>query len=158
MKVIQKKIILIKIWWENKKISKQNLRSYIREELKSFDKVFLNKLQDNIEFPLDSSGNPILSMKEIIKYGIGFINFFGAFGIGMYFGDTSKPATSGFIFIFGVLGFFFFILSMWIYNCITNQNLVNQLKVILPSLVREELESRNSKRKIKRPHRYKNIV
>lgn len=153
-----KKIMPIKIWWDNKKLSKQNLRSYIREELKSFDKVFLNKLQDNIEFPLNSLGNPIVSMTEIIKYGIGFINFFGAFGIGMYFGDTSKPATSGFIFSLGVLGFFLFIISMWIYNCITNQNLVNQLKVILPSLVSEELELRNSKRKIKRPHRYKNIV
>lgn len=154
----KKKIWPIIIWWENKKLSKQDLRSYIREELKSFDKIFLNKLKDNIEFPLNPSGNPIVSIKEIIKYGIGFINFFGAFGIGMYFGDTSKPATSGFIFSLGVLGFLFFIISIWIYNCITNQNLVNQLKVILPSLVSEELELRNSKRKIKRPHRYKNIV
>lgn len=154
----KKKIWPIIIWWENKKLSKQDLRSYIREELKSFDKIFLNKLQDNIEFPLTPSGNPIVRMKEIIKYGIGFINFFGAFGIGMYFGDTSKPATSGFIFSLGVLGFLFFIISIWIYNFITNQNLVNQLKVILPSLVSDELELRNSKRKIKRPHRYKNIV
>lgn len=159
------------IWKENNNVIVADKISKLKEELQSLDDDFLKKIYFYHLYPYDLGGNSEARTDDLFEKIPKFVGFLLPFVIGYFFNDFKKLEN--------ILSFVQISVCMWligltivhVWNQITRKSLLNQLKVILPLLINEELENRKNeelenqkneelenlktKRKYKRPHRYK---
>ena len=155
----------LEIWKENRNIIVADKISKLKEELQSLDDDFLKKIYFYHLYPYDSGRNLEARTDDLFEKVPKFVGFLLPFVIGYFFNDFKKLEN--------ILSFVQISVCMWLiglaivhfWNQITRKSLFNQLKVILPllineelgnrTLIKEKLENLKSKRKYKRPHRYK---
>jgi len=106
-------------------------------------------------YPYDFGGNTEIQMNYLIERIPKVAGFLIPILLGYFF--------NGFQTLHDILIIILLCMFVWLiefvlvvlWNWITRKNLLEQIKVFLPLLIQEELENRKSKRKYKRPHRYK---
>lgn len=143
------------IWKENRNVIVADNINYIKKEISTLDDSFLKKMYFYLLYPYDFGGNPNIEIDYLIRKATIFLGFLFPIVLNQLFNgfqDTKDLAVISLICLFVYLNWML-LANFW--NWITCKNLMNQIKVILPLLINEELESRKSKRKYKRPHRYK---
>lgn len=151
----KKSMSTFKIWKENIQLSKSNQSKFIQEELRTLNSVFLKELDSFLRFPQNPRETPLLSISFIGSSFEYYFSLLFPFMIGFIFGDASDQNSLSFIIYFSAVLFIIFIMIKAISNWIGNINLINQLEIILPNLLHEELENRRNLKRVRRPHRYK---
>lgn len=144
-----------KIWRENRNIIVADKISDLKKELQSLDVNFLKKMYLYLLYPYDFGGNTELQINYLIERIPKVAGFLIPILLGYFF--------NGFQTLHDILIIILLCMFVWLiefvlvvlWNWITRKNLLEQIKVFLPLLIQEELENRKSKRKYKRPHRYK---
>lgn len=144
-----------KIWRENRNIIVADKISDLKKELQSLDVNFLKKMYLYLLYPYDFGGNTEIQMNYLIERIPKVAGFLIPILLGYFF--------NGFQTLHDILIIILLCMFVWLiefvlvvlWNWITRKNLLEQIKVFLPLLIQEELENRKSKRKYKRPHRYK---
>lgn len=160
-----------KIWRENSKIIVADKIGNLKKELQSLDDDFLKKIYYYHLYPYDFGGNSEARTDDLFEKIPKFVGFLLPIVLGYLFNDFKNFKD-----ILLIIQLSAFVWLIWLgldyfWKSITRQNLLNQLKVILPLLINEELENRKNeeleirkkeelenlktKRKYKRPHRYK---
>lgn len=169
----------LKIWRKNSKIIVADKISILKNEIQSLDDDFLKKIYFYHLYPYDSGGNSEARTDDLFEKIPKIVGFLLPIVLGYLFDDFKDFKD-----ILLIIQLSAFVWLLWFglryfWNWITSQNLLDQLKVILPLLINEELENRKnkelenqknkelenrvneelenlkSKRKYKRPHRYK---
>lgn len=144
-----------KIWRENRNIIVADKNSELKKELQSLDDDFLKKMHLYLLYPYDFGGNSNIETDYLIKKGTIFFGFLFPIVLNYFFNGFQNIIDLAVIGLICLFVYIFWMLLANLWNWITRKNLIDQLKVILPFLINEELEKRKSKRKYKRPHRYK---
>lgn len=144
-----------KIWKENNNVIVADKISKLKEELQSLDDNFLKKIYFYHLYPYDFGGNPNIEMKYLIKKGTIFLGFLSPIFLNHFFNGFQNIKDITIIALICLFAYLSWMLLTIFFNWLYCKNLLDQLKVILPLLINEELENRKSKRKYKRPHRYK---
>jgi len=152
-----------KIWRENSKIIVADKIGNLKKELQSLDDDFLKKIYLYHLYPYDFGGNSEARTDDLFEKIPKFVGFLLPIVLGYLFDDFKNFKD-----ILLIIQLSAFVWLLWFgldyfWKSITRQNLLDQLKVILPLLINEELENRKkeeleilkTKRKYKRPHRYK---
>ena len=152
-----------KIWRENSKIIVADKIGNLKKELQSLDDDFLKKIYLYHLYPYDFGGNSEARTDDLFEKIPKFVGFLLPIVLGYLFNDFKNFKD-----ILLIIQLSAFVWLLWFgldyfWKSITRQNLLDQLKVILPLLINEELENRKkeeleilkTKRKYKRPHRYK---
>lgn len=143
------------IWRENKNVIVADKISVLKKEIQSLNDDFLKKMYFYFLYPYDFGGISKMQMGDLFEKIQIVVVFLLPIVVGYLFNNFQnlqdiisliQKATI-------VLGVWFAFEYFW--NWITRKSLLDQLKVILPFLINEELENRKTKRKYKRPHRYK---
>lgn len=163
------------IWRENKNVIVADKISVLKNEIQSLNDDFLKKMYLYHLYPYDFGGISKMQMGDLFEKILIVGAFLLPFIVGYLFNnfqnlqDIISLIQNSTI----VLGVWFAFEYFW--NWITRKSLLDQLKVILPFLINEELENRKlmheglenrkliheelenlkSKRKYKRPHKYK---
>ncbi|MDO4873229.1 MAG: hypothetical protein Q3964_03930 [Carnobacterium sp.] len=144
-----------KIWRENKNVIVADKISVLKKEIQSLNDDFLKKMYFYFLYPHDFGGISKMRMADLFEKIPKFVGFLLPFVIGYFFNDFKKLEN---ILLFVQISVCMWLIGLAIvhfWNQITRKSLFNQLKVILPLLINEELENRKNNRKYKRPHRYK---
>lgn len=94
-------------------------------------------------------------MDYLIEKGIKLIGFICPIVLGFVFNGFQTLENVLIIILLCICVYPVWMGLVYLWNWISRKNLLEQIKVILPLLINEELENRRSKRKYKRPHRYK---
>ena len=94
-------------------------------------------------------------MDYLIEKGIKLIGFICPIVLGFVFNGFQTLENVLFNILLCICVYPVWMSLVYLWNWISRKNLLEQIKVILPLLINEELENRKSKRKYKRPHRYK---
>lgn len=145
----------LEIWKENRNIIVADKISYIKKEISVLDDNFLKKINLYYLYPHDFGGNPNIEMKDLIKKGTIFFGFLSPIVLNHFFNGFQNIKDITIIALICLFAYLSWMLLTIFFNRLYCKNLLDQLKVILPFLINEELENRKSKRKYKRPHRYK---
>lgn len=151
------------IWKENGKIIVANKISDLKNELQSLDDDFLKKMYLYHLYPYDVEGDSEMQMGDLFEKILKISGFLLPFVVGYLFNNFQNFQDIKSLIRISAIVLVFWFAFAYIWNRITRKNLLNQLKAILPLLINEELENRKneefenrkSKRKYKRPHRYK---
>lgn len=144
-----------KIWRENRNIIVADNISNLKKELQSLDDDFLKKMHLYLLYPYDFGGNSNIETDYLIKKGTIFLGFLFPIVLNYFFNGFQNIIDLAIIGLICIFVYIFWMLLVNLWNWISRKNLLNQIKVILPLLINDELENRKSKRKYKRPHRYK---
>lgn len=145
----------LEIWKENRNIIVANKISYIKKEISVLDDNFLKKINLYYLYPHDFGGNPNIEMKYLIKKGTIFLGVLSPIFLNHFFNGFQNIKDIIIIALICLFAYLSWMLLTIFLNWLSCKNLLEQIKVILPLLINEELEKRKSKRKYKRPHRYK---
>lgn len=144
-----------KIWKENRNIIVADKISVLKKEIHALDDDFLKKMYFYFLYPYDFGGNSEIRMDYLIEKGIKLIGFICPIVLGFVFNGFQTLENVLFIILLCICVYPVWMGLVYLWNWISRKNLLEQIKVILPLLINEELENRKSKRKYKRPHRYK---
>lgn len=144
-----------KIWRENRSVIVADKIGDIKGELNSLSDDFLKKINLYFLYPYDVGGNSEIQMDYLIEKGKKFVGFLCPIVLGFIFNGFQNLENVLFIILLCLCLYPVWVGLISLRNRITRKNLEEQIKVILPLLIQEELENRRSKRKYKRPHRYK---
>lgn len=144
-----------KIWKENRNIIVADRISVLKKEIHDLDDDFLKKMYFYFLYPYDFGGNSEIRMDYLIEKGIKLIGFICPIVLGFVFNGFQTLENVLFIILLCICVYPVWMGLVYLWNWISRKNLLEQIKVILPLLINEELENRKSKRKYKRPHRYK---
>ena len=144
-----------KIWRENRNIIVANKISDLKKELQSLDDDFLKKMYLYLLYPYDFGGNSEFQMDYLIEKIPKVVGFLTPIILGYLFNDFQNLQDILIIIQLSIFVWLIWFVLVYLWNWITRKNLLEQIKVFLPLLINEELENRKSKRKYKRPHKYK---
>ena len=143
------------IWKENGNVIVVDKIGYIKKEISALDDAFLKKIYLYFLYPYDFGGNSNIETDYLIKKGTIFLGFLFPIVLNYFFNGFQNIIDLAIIGLICLFVYIFWMLLVNLWNWISRKNLLNQIKVIFPLLINEELENRKSKRKYKRPHRYK---
>lgn len=144
-----------KIWRENRNIIVADKISELKKELQSLDDDFLKKMHLYLLYPYDFGGNSVIQMDYLIEKVPKVVGFLSPIVLGYLFNGFQTLQDILFIIQLSIFVWLIWFVLVYLWNWISRKNLLDQIKVFLPLLINEELENRKSKRKYKRPHRYK---
>lgn len=144
-----------KIWRENRNIIVADKISELKKELQSLDDDFLKKMHLYLLYPYDFGGNSAIQMDYLIEKVPKVVGFISPIVLGYLFNGFQTLQDILFIIQLSIFVWLIWFVLVYLWNWISRKNLLDQIKVFLPLLINEELENRKSKRKYKRPHRYK---
>lgn len=168
-----------KIWRENSKIIVADKIGNLKKELQSLDDDFLKKIYLYHLYPYDFGGNSEARTDDLFEKIPKFVGFLLPIVLGYLFNDFKNFKDILLIIQLSAFAWLLWFGLDYLWKSITRKNLLDQLKVILPLLINEELENRKNeelenrkneelenrkkeelenlktKRKYKRPHRYK---
>ena len=154
-----------KIWRENRNIIVADKISNLKKELQSLDDDFLKKMYLYFLYPYDFGGNSEIQMDYLIEKIPKVVGFLSPIVLGYLFNGFQTLQDILFIIQLSVFVWLIWFVLVYSWNWITRKKLLDQIKVFLPLLINEELENRKlmheelenlkSKRKYKRPHKYK---
>lgn len=154
-----------KIWRENSKIIVADKISDLKNELQSLDDDFLKKMYLYHLYPYDVEGDSEMQMGDLFEKILKISGFLLPFVVGYLFNNFQNFQDIKSLIQISATVLVFWFTFAYIWNRITRKKLRDQIKVFLPllineelenrKLIHEELENRKSKRKYKRPHRYK---
>lgn len=152
-----------KIWRANSKIIVADNINNLKNEIQALDDDFFKKIYFYHLYPYDFGGNSEARIDDLFEKIPKILGFLLPIVLGYLFNDFKDFKD-----ILLIIQLSAFVWLLWLgigyfWNWITRKNLLDQLKVILPLLINEELENRKNeelenlktKRKYKRPHRYK---
>lgn len=164
-----------KIWRENRNIIVADNISNLKKELQSLDDDFLKKMHLYLLYPYDFGGNSEFQIDYLIDKIPKVVGFLIPIVLGYLFNDFQTLQDILIIIQLSVFAWLIWFVLVYSWNWITRKKLLDQIKVFLPLLINEELENRKlmhegienrkliheelenlkSKRKYKRPHKYK---
>lgn len=153
------------IWKENKNIIVADKISDLKNELQSLDDDFLKKMYLYHLYPYDVEGDSEMQMGDLFEKILKISGFLLPFVVGYLFNNFQNLQDIKSLIQISATVLVFWFTFAYFWNWITRKKLRDQIKVFLPllineelenrKLIHEELENRKSKRKYKRPHRYK---
>jgi len=148
-------LVVYQRWKENRNIIVADKICILKKEIHALDDDFLKKMYFYFLYPYDFGGNSEIRMDYLIEKGIKLIGFICPIVLGFVFNGFQTLENVLIIILLCICVYPVWMGFVYLWNWISRKNLLEQIKVILPLLINEELENRKSKRKYKRPHRYK---
>lgn len=153
------------IWRENKNVIVADKISNLKNELQSLDDDFLKKMYLYHLSPYDVGGDSEMQMGDLFEKILKICGFLLPFVVGYLFNNFQNLQDIKSLIQISAIVLVFWFTFAYFWNWITRKKLLDQIKVFLPLLINEELENRKliheelenlkSKRRYKRPHKYK---